>query len=192
MRWPGVPVWWQGLAPVWRWICCCLDFLIYWWHPRPIINGPSSGASISSITLDRTLDSTSALRFHFGEVLISAAARSRPRSCCWAFPLLSIVAFETLLLIANHLSITRNLRLPAPAGSGAGRSRHHAPRSIGFIITAAGSIRISNYGNRLQLLGPFVSEAGAAQGARRRWRSGWKGRRSWALPRPAAAAGQKG
>jgi len=56
------------------------------------------------------LDSTSALRFHFGEVLISATARAGA-ILLLGFPLLSLIAFETLLLIATIFNHS-NLRLP--------------------------------------------------------------------------------
>ena len=61
--------------------------------------------------LDRTLDTTSALRFHFGEVLLSAAARA-VAIMLLALPLASVLVFETVLLAAAIFHHS-NLRLPA-------------------------------------------------------------------------------
>ena len=87
-----------------------LDFLIYWWH---LANHriPLLWRFHEVHHLDRFLDTTSALRFHFGEVLLSALARA---SAIYlrGFPFSSILAFETLLLIAT-LFHHSNLRLPA-------------------------------------------------------------------------------
>jgi sterol desaturase/sphingolipid hydroxylase (fatty acid hydroxylase superfamily) len=86
-----------------------LDFLIYWWHRANHRWHPLWRFHLVH-HLDRILDSTSALRFHFGEVLISAAARAGA-ILLLGFPFLSIVAFETLLLIATIFHHS-NLRLP--------------------------------------------------------------------------------
>jgi sterol desaturase/sphingolipid hydroxylase (fatty acid hydroxylase superfamily) len=68
------PVWWQGW-PGLALDLLLLDFLIYWWH-RANHQWHFLWRFHLVHHLDRTLDSTSALRFHFGEVLISAAARA--------------------------------------------------------------------------------------------------------------------
>ena len=102
------PVWWQGW-PGLALDLLLLDFLIYWWH-RANHQWPPLWRFHLVHHLDRTLDSTSALRFHFGEVLISAAARAGA-ILLLGFPLLSIIAFETLLLIATIFHHS-NLRLP--------------------------------------------------------------------------------
>jgi sterol desaturase/sphingolipid hydroxylase (fatty acid hydroxylase superfamily) len=60
--------------------------------------------------LDRFLDTTSALRFHFGEVLLSALARAVV-IVVLALPLASVLIFETLVLMAA-LFHHSNLRLP--------------------------------------------------------------------------------
>jgi sterol desaturase/sphingolipid hydroxylase (fatty acid hydroxylase superfamily) len=102
------PAWWQG----WQGLTLdllLLDFLIYWWH-RANHQWHFLWRFHLVHHLDRTLDSTSALRFHFGEVLISAAARVGA-ILLLGFPFLSIVAFETLLLIATIFHHS-NLRLP--------------------------------------------------------------------------------
>jgi len=102
------PVWWQGW-PGLALDLLLLDFLIYWWH-RANHQWPPLWRFHLVHHLDRTLDSTSALRFHFGEVLISATARAGA-ILLLGFPLLSIIAFETLLLIATIFHHS-NLRLP--------------------------------------------------------------------------------
>ena len=102
------PVWWQGW-PGLALDLVLLDFLIYWWH-RANHRWHLLWRFHLVHHLDRILDSTSALRFHFGEVLISAAARAGA-ILLLGFPFLSIVAFETLLLIATIFHHS-NLRLP--------------------------------------------------------------------------------
>jgi sterol desaturase/sphingolipid hydroxylase (fatty acid hydroxylase superfamily) len=61
--------------------------------------------------LDRFLDATTAIRFHFGEVLLSAVARAGVIFLL-GFPIFSIFVFETLLLMASVFHHS-NLRLPA-------------------------------------------------------------------------------
>jgi sterol desaturase/sphingolipid hydroxylase (fatty acid hydroxylase superfamily) len=102
------PAWWQGW-PGLALDLLLLDFLIYWWHRANHRWHPLWRFHLVH-HLDRILDSTSALRFHFGEVLISAAARAGA-ILLLGFPFLSIVAFETLLLIATIFHHS-NLRLP--------------------------------------------------------------------------------
>ena len=87
-----------------------LDFLIYWWH--------RANHRIGFLWrfhqvhhLDRFLDSTSALRFHFGEVFLSALARGAV-ILVFAIPFSSVVVFEILLLLATVFHHS-NLRLPA-------------------------------------------------------------------------------
>jgi len=97
---------WRGLAVD----LVVLDFLIYWWH--------LANHRVALLWrfhevhhLDRFLDTTTALRFHFGEVLLSALARAGAIYLL-GFPFGSILAFETLLLMAT-LFHHSNLRLPA-------------------------------------------------------------------------------
>jgi sterol desaturase/sphingolipid hydroxylase (fatty acid hydroxylase superfamily) len=87
-----------------------LDFLIYWWH---LANHrlPLLWRFHEVHHLDRFLDTTTAVRFHFGEVLLSATARAAAIYLL-AFPFTSVLAFETLVLIAT-LFHHSNLRLPA-------------------------------------------------------------------------------
>jgi sterol desaturase/sphingolipid hydroxylase (fatty acid hydroxylase superfamily) len=59
--------------------------------------------------LDRILDTTTAVRFHFGEVALSALARAVV-ILALAIPLASVLVFETLVLIAAIFHHS-NLRL---------------------------------------------------------------------------------
>ncbi|HXA71731.1 MAG TPA: sterol desaturase family protein [Stellaceae bacterium] len=115
-----VTAWAAGAAPAWRplwwsgWAALVLDLLIldgliYWWH-RANHRAPFLWRFHSVHHLDRTLDSTTALRFHFGEVALSAGARAVV-VLALAIPLASVLAFETLLLIATIFHHS-NLRLP--------------------------------------------------------------------------------
>ncbi len=87
-----------------------LDFLIYWWHRANHVV-PVLWRFHAVHHYDRFLDTTSALRFHFGEVLLSAVARAAV-IVLLAIPLSSVLAFEALVLIAA-LFHHSNVRLPA-------------------------------------------------------------------------------
>lgn len=102
------PGWWQGW-PGLALDLLLLDLLIYWWH-RANHQWTFLWRFHLVHHLDRTLDSTSALRFHFGEVLISAGARAGA-ILLLGFPFASVLAFETLLLVATVFHHS-NLRLP--------------------------------------------------------------------------------
>ena len=103
------PAAWSGLPGLFLDLVL-LDFLIYWWH---LANHrvPLLWRFHEVHHLDRFLDTTSALRFHFGEVLLSALARAAVIYLL-GFPFSSILVFETLLLMAT-LFHHSNLRLPA-------------------------------------------------------------------------------
>lgn len=104
------PAWWGG----WLGLAAdvvLLDFLIYWWH-RANHELPILWRFHQVHHLDRFLDTTTALRFHFGEVLLSAVARAGVILLI-GFPLASVLLFETLLLLATVFHHS-NLRL-APA-----------------------------------------------------------------------------
>ncbi len=102
------PGWWRG-APGLAFDLLLLDGLIYWWH-RANHEWPFLWRFHLVHHLDRTLDSTTALRFHFGEVLISAVARAGAILAV-GFPFASVLAFEILLLAATIFHHS-NLRLP--------------------------------------------------------------------------------
>jgi sterol desaturase/sphingolipid hydroxylase (fatty acid hydroxylase superfamily) len=103
------PDWWSGWLGLGLDIVA-LDFLIYWWH--------QANHRLAFLWrfhevhhLDRFLDSTSAVRFHFGEVLLSAAARAVVILLV-GFPFVSVLVFEALLLCATMFHHS-NLRLPS-------------------------------------------------------------------------------
>ena len=103
------PEWWRGSAGLLLDIVL-LDLAIYGWHV----------ANHRMALLwrfhrvhheDEFLDVTSALRFHVGEVLLSACARAM-LIILLGLPLASVLVFETLLLAAAGFHHS-NLKLPA-------------------------------------------------------------------------------
>jgi len=86
-----------------------LDFLIYWWH-RANHRVPFLWRFHEVHHRDRHLDATTALRFHFGEVAISACARAVV-IILLAIPLGSVILFEILLLVATVFHHS-NWRIP--------------------------------------------------------------------------------
>ena len=87
-----------------------LDLLIYWWH-RANHEIPFLWRFHAVHHLDRFLDTSSALRFHVGEVLLSAGARALA-IVLLDLPLASVLAFETLVLLSAIFHHS-NLALPA-------------------------------------------------------------------------------
>ncbi|WP_299616787.1 sterol desaturase family protein [Pelagibius sp.] len=106
---PWRPDWWQGL-PGLALDILLLDLLIYWWH-RFNHELPFLWRFHEVHHLDRFLDTTTALRFHFGEVLLSALARAGI-ILLLGFPFTSVVVFEVLVLVCAIFHHS-NLRLPA-------------------------------------------------------------------------------
>jgi sterol desaturase/sphingolipid hydroxylase (fatty acid hydroxylase superfamily) len=103
------PAWWRGAGGLLLDLLL-LDLLIYWWH-RANHEWPPLWRFHQVHHLDRFLDTTSALRFHAGEVLLSACARALV-VLLLGFPFVSILVFETLVLMAAAFHHS-NLRLPA-------------------------------------------------------------------------------
>lgn len=103
------PAWWAG---PWGLVgdLLLLDFLIYWWHRANHVV-PFLWRFHAIHHLDGFLDTSSALRFHFGEVLLSALARAAV-IVALGMPLASVLAFEALVLVATIFHHS-NLRLPA-------------------------------------------------------------------------------
>ncbi len=97
---------WTGLAID----IVLLDFLIYWWH-RVNHAAPLFWRFHEIHHLDEFLDVSSSVRFHFGEVLLSACFRALI-VLTLDMPLLSILVFEAAVLIAASFQHS-NLRLPA-------------------------------------------------------------------------------
>jgi sterol desaturase/sphingolipid hydroxylase (fatty acid hydroxylase superfamily) len=105
---PWRPSWWSGW-PALLVDLAVLDFLIYWWHRANHVV-PFLWRFHEVHHLDRFLDTTSAVRFHFGEVVLSALARAAA-ILVLDIPFASVVAFETAVLgaaIFHH----SNLALP--------------------------------------------------------------------------------
>ncbi|OUS17510.1 sterol desaturase [Rhodospirillales bacterium 47_12_T64] len=96
---------WQGLLLD----ILVMDFLIYWWH-RLNHEVPFLWRFHEIHHLDDTLDTTSALRFHFGEVLLSATARAGV-VLILDISFISVVVFETTVLIATVFHHS-NIKLP--------------------------------------------------------------------------------
>ena len=88
--------WWQGGSGLLLDLLL-LDLWIYWWH-RLNHRLPLLWRFHRIHHLDQQLDSTSALRFHVGEVLLSAVVRGGVIYVL-SIPLLSVVVFEILLML---------------------------------------------------------------------------------------------
>jgi sterol desaturase/sphingolipid hydroxylase (fatty acid hydroxylase superfamily) len=111
---PWRPAWWRGPAGLAADLLL-LDFLIYWWHRANHVV-PLLWRFHAVHHYDRFLDTTSAVRLHFGEVLLSAAARA-VAILVLAIPVRSVLAFEALVL-TGALFHHSNIRVP-PALEGA-------------------------------------------------------------------------
>ena len=96
--------WWAtgvgfGLRPEWwGWPLdiLLLDLWIYWWH-RANHEMPFLWRFHQVHHLDEFLDTTSAFRFHFGEVVLSALARAL-LVLLFDMPMTSVIVFEALVL----------------------------------------------------------------------------------------------
>jgi len=90
------PQWFAGWLPL-AVDVIILDFLIYWWHRANHVV-PVLWRFHEVHHLDEFLDVTSSVRFHFGEVLLSAGFRALI-ILALNIPLASILAFEGLVLL---------------------------------------------------------------------------------------------
>ena len=102
-----------GLRPAWWGMALDLvlmDGWIYGWHRINHVV-PLFWRFHEVHHLDETLDTSTALRFHFGEVVLSALARA---GLVWLFgiPLATVLVFETVVVAAT-LFHHSNMRLPA-------------------------------------------------------------------------------
>lgn len=107
------PDWWSGWSGF-ALDVIVLDFLIYWWH-QANHRIPFLWRFHEVHHLDGFLDSTSAVRFHFGEVLLSAAARAIV-ILLLGFPFVSVLVFEALLLCATLFHHSNVRLLPTIEG----------------------------------------------------------------------------
>jgi len=89
-----------------------LDLWIYWQH-RAYHTAPWLWRLHEPHHLDETLDATSAVRFHFGEVAVSALSRAAVVFAL-AIPFSSVLVFEALVLAAAIFHHS-NVRLPVRA-----------------------------------------------------------------------------
>lgn len=103
------PAWWGGPLGL-ALDVVLLDLLIYWWHRANHVV-PVLWRFHEVHHLDRFLDSTSALRFHFGEVVLSAGARAAA-IVVLDIPIASVLVFETLVLVGTIFHHS-NLSIPA-------------------------------------------------------------------------------
>lgn len=92
-----------------------LDFWIYLWH-RASHQVPFLWRFHEVHHLDAFLDVTSAVRFHFGEVIMSALARA-VIVIVLDIPLLSVLIFDSLVLLAAAFQHS-NIALPAKVEAG--------------------------------------------------------------------------
>jgi sterol desaturase/sphingolipid hydroxylase (fatty acid hydroxylase superfamily) len=90
------PAWWSGW-PGLLLDLVLLDFWIYWWH-RANHEVPFLWRFHQVHHFDELLDSTTAVRFHFGEVVISALVRALV-IILFDIPLASVLLFEALVLV---------------------------------------------------------------------------------------------
>ncbi len=87
-----------------------LDLWIYWWHRANHVL-PFLWRFHEVHHLDEMLDTTSALRFHFGEVILSSLVRAAVIFVL-AMPLSSVLVFE-IVVLASALFHHSNLKLPS-------------------------------------------------------------------------------
>lgn len=128
------PDWWSGWAGF-ALDLLVLDFWIYWWH-RANHEIPMLWRFHQVHHLDETLDASSALRFHFGEVLLSALVRAVV-IVVLDIPLAPVILFEALVL-AGAIFHHSDAKLPRGLESGLARLivtpsihwvHHHAVRA---------------------------------------------------------------
>ncbi len=89
-----------------------LDLFIYWWH-RAVHEIPFFWRFHEVHHLDEHLDTTSAIRFHFGEIFFATFVRAAV-VIAFAVPFTSVVIFEVLVLaftLFHHSNIALPLRL---------------------------------------------------------------------------------
>lgn len=101
------PDWWGGAGGLVLDLLL-LDFFIYWWH-RANHEIPFLWRFHQVHHYDRFLDSTTAVRFHFGEVILSAFVRGG-FIIAMGIPLVSVLIFEGLVLISSIFQHS-NIRL---------------------------------------------------------------------------------
>lgn len=86
-----------------------LDLWIYWWH-RANHRLAFLWRFHRVHHLDRWLDVTSSVRFHFGELVLSALVRAVVIACL-GIPIISVIIFESLVLMNSGFHHS-NVRIP--------------------------------------------------------------------------------
>mgnify|MGYP001602652965 CR=1 FL=1 len=102
------PEWWSG----WQGLLIdllLLDLWIYWMH-RAFHEVPFLWRFHEIHHRDETLDASSAVRFHFGEVMISASVRLF-LIFTFAIPFVSVIIFETIAALSAIFQHS-NVRMP--------------------------------------------------------------------------------
>lgn len=105
------PDWLSGLSGL-AFDIILLDLFIFWWH-RALHEIPFFWRFHEVHHLDEHLDTTSAIRFHFGEIFLGAFIRAVV-IVLLSVPFASVVLFETLVLVFtffHHSNITLPPRL---------------------------------------------------------------------------------
>lgn len=103
------PEWLSGIAGLSLDILI-LDLFIYWWH-RAVHEIPFFWRFHEVHHLDEHLDTTSAIRFHFGEIFFATFVRAAV-VIVFAMPFTSVVIFE-MLVLAFTLFHHSNMALPS-------------------------------------------------------------------------------
>ncbi len=145
------PAWWSGW-PGLLLDLVLLDFWIYWWH-RANHEIPFLWRFHQVHHFDELLDSTTAVRFHFGEVVISALVRALV-IILFDLPLASVLLFEALVLVGAIFHHSDAAAAAAP-GSGARQGGDHALDPLGAPPRDPRRYR-QQLRHDLQLLGPAV------------------------------------
>jgi sterol desaturase/sphingolipid hydroxylase (fatty acid hydroxylase superfamily) len=102
------PEWWSGGLGL-ALDVLLLDCWVYWWH-RANHEVPLLWRFHEVHHLDQFLDASTALRFHFGEVLLSSLVRATV-VFLMGVPLTSVIVFETALALVTIFQHS-NVRLP--------------------------------------------------------------------------------
>lgn len=103
------PDWWSG-GPGLMLDVIILDLFLYFWH-RAVHEVPFFWRFHEVHHLDKHLDTTSAIRFHFGEIFLATVVRVFV-ILLFGLPFSSVVLFETVVLVGT-LFHHSNVALPA-------------------------------------------------------------------------------
>jgi sterol desaturase/sphingolipid hydroxylase (fatty acid hydroxylase superfamily) len=165
---------WAGLALD----LLLLDLFIYWWH-RANHEVQALWRFHEVHHLDERLDATTAVRFHVGEVAMSALARACVIVAA-GIPLTSVLVFETLVLLSS-LFHHADIRLPP-----------RLERILAWVVVTPSHHRVHHHALRADTDSNYATLLSAWDrifGSRRPWlppggvRFGVEGREELPLPR---------